>query len=284
MPKIPSGKYFIGTNGEVGFSSDTEGPITEISLSAFEIDATTVTNQEFQKFVNNTGYQTEAERFGWSFVFHYFLDEALKFKSPSVPNLRWWHAVEGADWRHPEGPNSKITDRMDYPVVHVSRNDALAYCRWARKRLPTEAEWEVAAKGGTENVKFPWGDIGTVPGPEYCNVWQGDFPFENDLSDGFAGTAPAKHYDSNGYGCYQMIGNIWEWCLNPAQIPLADFKNNDSDYYWENHQSIDDNAYAIKGGSFLCHPSYCKRYRIAARNKNTGMSSANNMGFRCVTR
>lgn len=282
MIVIPEGTYLIGTDSPDGFAADKEGPRIQLTLSAFQIDETSVTNAQFQRFVQATGYVTEAEKFGWSFVFHYFLDEETKQRARLVPNMSWWYAVEAADWWHPEGPNSLISDRMDHPVVQVSRNDAIAYCRWAGKRLPTEAEWEVAAKGGTDYEKYPWGNDLLKEDCYHCNIWQGEFPFQNDLSDGYAGTAPAKHYEPNGYGCYQMIGNVWEWCLNPARIELSEFQSHASAFFLKNFQQQDDNMYATRGGSFLCHQSYCKRYRIAARNGNSGMSAANNMGFRCV--
>lgn len=282
MLQVPEGLYEIGTNGTDGFLADREGPKISIDLPGYMMDETTVTNASFGEFVVATGYTTEAEHFGWSFVFHYFLDEATKNRSRLVPNMSWWYAVEGADWRHPEGPLSSLKGRMDHPVVQVSRNDAVAYCQWAGKRLPTEAEWEVAAKGGTTREKYPWGTE-LLEGSQYhCNIWQGSFPLTNELSDGYAGTAPAKHYDPNGYGIYQMIGNVWEWCSNPARIDLADFQTKSGKYFWQNFQTADDGLYAIRGGSFLCHQSYCKRYRIAARNGNSGMSAANNIGFRCI--
>lgn len=282
MKLIPGGRYIIGTNGIDGVPTDYEGPAVTIELPSFEIEATTVTNQAFAEFVDSTGYVTEAEKFGWSFVFHYFLDEATKAASKIAPNLPWWYAVDGADWRHPEGPNSTILERMDHPVVQVSRNDAIAYCQWANKRLPNEAEWEVAAKGGTEYDKYPWGEDLLAEGRYHCNIWQGNFPLDNDLSDGFANTAPVETYEPNNYGCYQMIGNVWEWCSNPARIGLREFLETSADDFWVQHQSVNDDTYAMRGGSFLCHQSYCKRYRIAARNGNTGMSASNNIGFRCA--
>lgn len=282
MLQIPKGAYLIGTNSGDGFPADREGPQVLIEHPAFLIDATTVTNRDFAAFVEETGYMTEAEKFGWSFVFHYFLSRKTRQQSRLVPNMAWWYAVAGADWSHPEGIDSTIIERMDHPVVQVSRNDAIAYCRWAKKRLPTEAEWEIAAKGGTDFEKYPWGTELLAGEGYHCNIWQGDFPKTNTLADGFANTAPAKWYEPNGYGLYQPIGNVWEWCSNPAGIDLKEFQIKDSQYYWRRFQIIDDGRYAIRGGSFLCHQSYCKRYRIAARNGSSGMSAANNLGFRCV--
>lgn len=282
MITIPQGCYQIGTDKGNGFINDNEGPKITIHLPEFLIDKTTVTNSDFKTFVDETGYITETEKFGWSFVFHYFLSDETKRNSQTVPGLKWWYAVRGADWRHPEGLDSTIEERMDHPVVQISRNDAIAYCLWANKRLPTEAEWEIAAKGGTSFEKYPWGENFLENDRYHCNIWQGNFPLENSLEDGFANTAPAKYYEPNGYGLYQTIGNIWEWCLNPARIDLDEFTKNNSNFFWENYQQIDDNSYATRGGSFLCHQSYCRRYRIAARNGNTGMSAANNLGFRCV--
>ncbi|MGX7149973.1 formylglycine-generating enzyme family protein [Enterococcus ureasiticus] len=282
MIQIPQGTYHIGTDSSDGFLADREGPQLAIDHPAFLIDETTVTNQEFKVFADATNYLTEAEQFGWSFVFHYFLSEETKKCSQLVPNMGWWYAVSGADWLHPEGPDSDISARLDHPVVHVSRNDAVAYCLWANKRLPTECEWEIAAKGGSQNEKYPWGEELLADGKHHCNIWQGAFPKDNTTADGFNNTAPAKWYEPNAYGLYQPIGNVWEWCSNPARIDLNEFQKKDSRSFWENYQTIDDGTYATRGGSFLCHQSYCKRYRIAARNGNTGMSAANNLGFRCV--
>ena len=284
MIKVPSGEYEIGTNAKDGFESDKEGPKTKVYVEEFQIDETSVTNEEFSLFIKETGYVTEAEAFGWSFVFHFFLSEETKRISTLVPNMANWYAVPEANWRQPEGRGTTIDERMTHPVVHISRNDALAFCRWSGKRLPTEIEWEIAAKGGTTFDKYPWG-ANLLEGSTYhCNIWQGDFPLTNTLDDGFASTAPAAYYEPNGYGIYQMIGNVWEWCLNPSRIDLEVFKRCDNDFFWERFQGVDDNMYATKGGSFLCHQSYCKRYRIAARNQNSGMSSANNIGFRCIKR
>lgn len=282
MILIPAGSYLIGTNTKDGFEADQEGPQLAIEMPSFEIDACTVTNTEFAEFISATSYQTDAERFGWSFVFHYFLSDVTKSISQRVPHMAWWYAVPYADWQHPEGPDSTIENRMTHPVVQVSRNDALAYCRWAGKRLPTEAEWEIAAKGGTSYEKYPWGADFLAGGRYHCNIWQGNFPTDNNCADGFTNTAPAKYYTPNGYGLYQVIGNVWEWCSNPARIPLKEFRQYNSQYFSDKFQDVDDAVYATRGGSFLCHESYCKRYRIAARNGNSSMSAANNLGFRCV--
>lgn len=279
---VPAGKYLLGSSQTAGFDADKEGPPCLIELSNFEIGATTVTNEQFAAFVAQTGYVTEAEKFGWSFVFHYFVSPAVKKVSQTVPNLAWWYAVKGADWRHPEGPDSSLAKRMDHPVVQVSRNDAVAFCQWAGLQLPTEAQWEAAAKGLTNFERYPWGNDFLLDGRHHCNIWQGNFPLSNTKEDGFTNTAPAKYYEPNGLGLYQVIGNVWEWCSNPARIDLTVFQQQDAQYFWKNYQQIDDQYYATRGGSFLCHQSYCKRYRIAARNGNSAMSAANNLGFRCV--
>ncbi len=280
MKQIPGGTYLIGTNRPDGFIQDREGPQVQVTLPTFWIAETTVTNQRFAAFVAATNYRTDAARFGWSYVFDYFIDE--KIPAERVPGLQSWRAVPGADWQHPEGPQTTIHTRLDHPVVHVSRNDALAYCRWSNKRLPTEAEWEVAAKGGTSYTRYPWGEEFFKDGQHHCNIWQGNFPTSNTQEDGFANTAPVKTFAPNGYGLYQMIGNVWEWCANPRAIPLSDFQTISGQTYWQKYQSCDDQQYAMRGGSFLCHASYCKRYRIAARNGNSAMSTSNNVGFRCV--
>lgn len=281
MALIRGGTYELGTDDKLGFSIDNENSLVQITLKDFYIDKTPVTNKDFEEFVKATGYVTESEEFGWSFVFHSLMDENTKQNSAQVQKTPWWFAVEGAYWKKPEGTNSSIEERMDHPVVHVSQNDAIAYCEWAGKRLPTEAEWEVAAKGGTKNTLYPWGNEKNPNGKFYANVWQGKFPYENDQLDGYLGTAPVETYIPNGYGLYQVIGNVWEWCSNPARINFENFQYKDGDFYW-NQLKKDDKDYAIKGGSFLCHPSYCKRDRISARNGNSASSASSNLSFRCV--
>ncbi len=278
MRLIAVSDFIMGTTDADGWAADGEGPVRPITLQPFHIDACCVTNEEFNTFVNATAYKTEAERFGWSFVFHLFLSRAqLANVRQRVVGSEWWCRVEGAGWRHPEGPGSTIKQRWDHPVVHVSWTDAVAYAAWAGKRLPTEAEWECAARGGLVQKRYAWGDEFMPDGRHRCNIWQGIFPTQNTAEDGHAGTAPAKSFKPNGYGLYNVAGNVWEWChdwfspdfhvngprRDPLGPPTGDRK-------------------VVRGGSYLCHDSYCNRYRVAARTANTPDSSSGNTGFRCV--
>lgn len=268
----------MGTDTDEGFPEDGEGPVREVTVDSFYVDQTVVTNKEFSKFVKATNYKTEAEQFGWSFVFHKFLPPKLTNKDlPSPKDTSWWKGVEGAYWKNPEGPSNSISNRMNHPVVHVSWNDAIAYCKWAGKRLPTEAEWEFAARGGLKQKKYPWGNELTPGGEHRCNIWQGDFPDHNTEDDGFAGTAPVTSYEPNGFGLYNVAGNVWEWCQDwfSANYPLLRIKDNPQG-------PGTGDVKVIRGGSYLCHHSYCNRYRVAARTANTPDSSTGNMGFRCV--
>ncbi len=278
MVQLSGGKFLMGTNDEGGFPADGEGPVREVTIDSFFIDLTTVTNFQFAKFIKVTNYKTDAEKFGWSFVFYGLLSEKEREAHPKVAQQTpWWYAIHGATWSHPEGKESDINDRMDHPVVHVSWNDAQAYCNWAGKRLPTEAEWEYAARGGLVQKKFPWGDELT-PGDEHrCNIWQGNFPSYNSLDDGYLGTAPAKSFKPNDFGLYNMAGNIWEWCSDWFS---ADFHKTSTRQNPTGPPKGD--AKVMRGGSFLCHQSYCNRYRVAARSSNTIDSSTSNMGFRCA--
>lgn len=278
MIELKGGRFLMGTDDEEGFIDDGEGPVREITLSSFYIDETTVTNFQFSEFVKATGYITEAERFGWSFVFIGLLSEKDKEKNFKVAaQTPWWCAFPEARWNQPEGAGSQITERMNHPVVHVSWNDAMAYCKWSDKRLPTEAEWEYAARGGLAQKKFPWGDNLMQDNVHHCNIWQGKFPDDNSMEDGYFGTAPAKSFAPNNFGLYNTSGNVWEWCNDWFS---ADFHKNGAAFNPEGPAT--GQAKVMRGGSFLCHHSYCNRYRVAARSKNTPDSSCSNIGFRCA--
>ena len=267
----------MGHDLDEGYPDDGEGPMHGVDLSPFWIGSTTVTNEMFAEFVEATGHETEAERYGWSFVFAGFLPDDFP-PTRAVMQTPWWRQVEDSNWRQPEGPHSDLSDRLDHPVVHVSWNDAVAYCLWAGKSLPTEAQWEYAARGGLEQKRYPWGDDREPGGEHLMNVWQGVFPTDNTLEDGFAGTAPAGAFPANGFGLHNMTGNVWEWCLDWFQ-PDAYRTIGGA------HPSgpSEGTHKVMRGGSYLCHESYCYRYRVAARSANTPDSSAGNIGFRCVT-
>lgn len=278
MVFVKGGVFKMGSDSNEGFTEDGEGPVREVLVDSFYVDKTAVTNAQFSSFVKKTGYKTEAEQFGWSYVFHHFVPSHILEKDPPSPQATpWWKGIEGAQWDQPEGPGSNIQQRMDHPVVHVSWNDAIAYCKWANKRLPTEAEWEYAARGGLEQKKYPWGDDLLVEQTHQCNIWQGDFPDHNTEEDGFSGTAPVTSFKPNGYGLYNVSGNVWEWCHDwfNSSYPLLRIKDNPSGPGGGDEK-------VIRGGSYLCHKSYCNRYRVAARTANTPDSSTGNMGFRCV--
>ncbi|SEO52637.1 formylglycine-generating enzyme family protein [Paenibacillus sp. OV219] len=278
MVHLAGGSFLMGTDDSEGFPADGEGPIREVTLEPFYMDPCAVSNAEFARFIDETGYATETEQFGWSFVFHALVSpETAKKVVSVVQSTPWWWVVQGADWRHPEGPDSDIASRLDHPVAQVTWKDAEAYCRWAGKRLPTEAEWEYAARGGLMQKRYPWGDELKQGGEHRCNIWQGKFPTKNHASDGYVGTSPVNAYLPNGYGLYNMSGNVWEMCSDwfspndhltgPRHNPKGPAKGT---------------AKSMRGGSFLCHKSYCNRYRVAARSSNTPDSSSSNIGFRCA--
>ncbi len=283
MVRLEGGAFLMGTDSDERWEADGEGPVREVRLYSFYIDACAVTNAQYEAFVQATGYTTDAERFGWSFVFRNLLPKKYADRLASknaVPGLGWWIAVPGACWRRPEGERSNLKGRMDHPVTHVSWNDAVAYCRWAGKRLPTEAEWEYAARGGLVQKLYPWGDELTPRGGHRCNIWQGKFPERDTAEDGYAGTCPVDAFEPNGFGLHNVSGNVWEWTHDwfDPQWHVADRPETR-----DNPFGPETGTHKLqKGGSFLCHRSYCNRYRVAARTGNTPDSSTSNAGFRCV--
>lgn len=273
--KIPGGTALIGTASPI-IIEDEEGPLRRKTVTQFEMAQTAVTNAEFGRFVEDTGYVTEAERYGWSFVFWSYISESL-MPTKGVQGLEWWRRVDGANWRDINGPST--TDdcfHNEHPVVHVSWNDARAYAAWVGGRLPSELEWEHAARGGLDDVPFPWGNDEPDDNKTFlCNIWQGQFPHQNTEADGYRATAPAQSFDVNGYCLYNMVGNVWEWIEDPfvirSQKKTAKARRAATTGYR-----------IIKGGSYLCHKSYCYRYRIAARSGNSPDSTTSHMGFRVV--
>ncbi|MFD7024943.1 formylglycine-generating enzyme family protein [Promicromonospora sukumoe] len=275
---VPAGRFTMGDSSGDRNPGDGETPRHEVSLDAFEIDATTVTNADFARFVGETGYRTEAETFGFSAVFHLAVEADPADIMGQAEGTPWWFGVRGADWAHPGGPRSDVEGCEDHPATHVSWNDAVAYCAWAGRRLPTEAEWEYAARGGIDGAKYPWGDTEVDDGGWRANIWQGTFPRDNTLDDGWLTTAPVRTFEPNGYGLWQPVGNVWEWCQDwfdpgfyehsPAANPTGPDRGG---------------MRVLRGGSYLCHISYCNRYRNSARSSNTPDSSMGNAGFRTVS-
>jgi sulfatase modifying factor 1 len=275
---IGAGLFLMGdANGDEN-PADGETPVHEVQTGAYSIDATSVTNNDFARFVDATQHRTEAEIYGYSAVFHLAVEAERCDILSRAPGTPWWFGVRGADWRHPGGPESGIAALGDHPVVHVSWNDAMAYCAWTGRRLPTEAEWERASRGGLDGQRFPWGNSLLADNDGWqSNIWQGRFPESNTLNDGYLTTAPVRSFKPNAFGLWQTVGNVWEWC--------SDWYS--AGYY---HQSprVDPNGpdsgtgRVLRGGSYLCHDSYCNRYRNSARSSNTPDSSMGNGGFRTV--
>ena len=276
MVLLEGGEFLMGNDGPSAYPGDGEGPPRRIRLEPFRMDRHALSNAEFAAFVEDTEHVTEAERFGWSFVFAGLLPDDFP-PTRGAAHAPWWRQVEGADWRRPEGPPSNLDGRMDHPVLHVSWNDAQAYCEWAGKRLPSEAEWEYAARGGLEEKVFPWGDDREPGGEHRMNVWQGAFPRENTCADGFYGTCPVDAFPANGYGLHNMTGNVWEWC---ADWYSPDFHTRDRRANPQGPRRGTNRS--TRGGSYLCHHSYCRRYRVAARNALEPESTTGNTGFRCA--
>jgi len=276
MATIPAGRFLMGTDDPRGYADDGEGPPHPVELDAFAIGVHTVTNAEYAAFADDTSYRTTAEELGSSFVFAGLLPRGFP-PTPAVAAAPWWREVAGADWRHPEGPQSSVQDRGSHPVVHVSWYDALAYCEWAGLRLPTEAEWERAARGPQDGHHFPWGDEREPGGEHRMNVFQGRFPQRDTGDDGWVGTCPVGSFPANDFGLFETTGNVWEWCSDwfstdayrraPLRSPVGPRKGSTK---------------VMRGGSYLCHESYCWRYRVDSRSSNTPDSSAGNVGFRVV--
>lgn len=304
MVLIPAGNFEMG--GDNNQAGEDEYPKHKVLLDAFYMDITEVTNSQFKKFVDATGYITTAERKpDWQ--------ELKKSVPPNTPKphdsllvaaslvfsqttspvdlndySQWWRWVKGADWKHPQGPKSNITGKDNFPVVHVSWDDAMAYCKWAGKRLPTEAEWEWAARGGLINNIYPWGNEPVNSGVPKTNSWEGKFPYQNDQKDRFLKAAPVKSFKANRYGLYDMSGNVWEWCSDwydynyykslvgkETKNPKGATRSNDPDDPFTPKRSL-------KGGSFLCNDSYCSGYRVARRMKSSPDTGLEHTGFRCV--
>jgi len=211
MASLPDGEFLMGSEDRLAYPDDGEGPVRRVRMSSFRIDVFAVTSADFSRFVDDTGYVTEAERLGWSLVFAGLLPDGF-LPLRGVGRAPWWRQIEGAYWRHPEGPGSSVAGREDHPVVHVTWNDARAFATAVGKRLPTEAEWEYAARGGLESEPYPWGAELEPGGEHRMNLWQGTFPRRNTGADGYEGTCPVGAFPSNGYGLYNMTGNTWEWC------------------------------------------------------------------------
>ena len=273
---LPAGRGLVGTNFPL-LSMDGESPLRQVAIQAFEIDPFAVTNCWFEKFVEATGYKTDAEQYGWSVVFHDHLEAPEG--QPRVANAQWWVRVDGACWNRPTGGSSNVDGLEGHPVTHISWNDANAFAQWAGGRLPREAEWEYAARAGQGDVRYPWGDEEPEDLLETyrCNIWQGDFPNTNTAADGYAATAPVDSYAPNPWGLYNMVGNVWEWCSDGFKINSLKRQAK-----LRNKQALKDGEKLLKGGSFLCHRSYCTRYRTAARSGVRADSSAAHTGMRIV--
>jgi formylglycine-generating enzyme len=292
MVWVPGGQFWMGANDD---TMPDATPAHRVAVDGFWMDRTEVTNAQFEAFVRATGYVTVAERTPSAADYPGAPPEALVagsivFSPPSVPvpltnHLAWWKYVPGADWRHPEGPGSDLAGREDHPVVHVGWDDAVAYARWAGKRLPTEAEWEFAARGGLDRRRYTWGEELRPDGRWRVNNWQGRFPTENTAEDGFLRTAPVASFPPNGYGLYDMAGNVWEWCADwyrPDYYPRSPSRNPRGP-----DSSFDPAEPGVpkrvqRGGSFLCSDLYCTRYLPGSRGKGAPDSGESHVGFRCV--
>jgi sulfatase modifying factor 1 len=259
---IPSGDFMMGNDDVDAIPGDDEGPTHNVTLDAYRIAATTVTNLEFSEFIRATQYVTEAEKFGSSFVFYLQVSiEERNKQRQFISELPWWLSVPFASWQRPEGSGSHIHDRPNHPVVHISWHDAMAYCQWSGTTLPTEEQWERAARGGLIQQRFAWGnELKDMNGLLLCNIFRGVFPHSPE-QDWQPAPIEADKGEPNRFGLFNVCGNVWEWCTGSL---------------------LGDNQ-PLRGGSYLCHDSYCYRYRVAARNSNTASTSASNIGFRVIS-
>lgn len=300
MVWIPGGEFRMGSDNHY----PEEAPAHRVRVNGFWMDKFTVTNRDFARFVEATGYVTLAERPANPEDYPGALPEMLApsstmFKKPSCPvdmsnHFNWWVYVRGANWRSPRGPASTIKKLGDHPVVHVAYEDVEAYCLWAGKELPTEAEWEFAACGGLDGAEYVWGDEFTPDGKHMANTWQGNFPYRNTLDDGYEHTSPVGSFPANGYGLYDMAGNVWEWTTDwyrehgKITSPCCTLDNPRGGTLEESFDprqpSIEVARRVTKGGSHLCAPNYCRRYRPAARMSQPVDTSISHLGFRCIVR
>jgi sulfatase modifying factor 1 len=306
MVWIPGGEFTMGTDGQLGWAD--EKPAHRVRVAGFWMDQTDVTNAQFRKFVEATNYVTTAEK-------PVDVEEILRQSRPGTPKpppekllpgslvfqpttkpvddlgdfSQWWHWTPGANWRHPEGPGSSLDGRENHPVVQVSWDDASAYAKWAGNRLPTEAEWEFAARGGLDNKPYAWGDDTPSDTNIHANIWQGEFPYKNTALDGYIRTSPVKSFAANGFGLYDMSGNVWQWCSDWYQVDLYRRRANQGvavnpkgpEKSFDPRQPYSP-LRVQKGGSFLCSDSYCTRYRPSARHGCTPDTGMSHIGFRCV--
>ena len=302
MAFVPGGTFLMGSDRHY----PEEAPAHCVAVDDFWIDRHPLTNAEFAHFVRKTSYVTLAERSPDPALYpgaarHLLVPASLVF-SPPRPHVdatdwrQWWQLVPGASWRHPYGPDSSWRGFEDHPVVHIAFQDALAYARWAGKDLPTEAEWEHAARGGLEDAEYAWGEVFAPGGHHMANTWQGRFPHENTALDGFERTSPVRSFPPNGYGLYDMIGNVWEWTCDfyaprhraPAAkaccVPRNPRNSNPADSFDPDLPANGMPRRVIKGGSHLCAPDYCRRYRPAARQAQSIDSPTSHIGFRCIAR
>lgn len=305
MVLIPGGTFSMGAPDPVGMTDGGNDPMPDsrpvhrVYVDGFLMDEHEVTNAEFEKFVKATGYITSAEKKPSADDLpgvdpSLLTAGSVVFKAPGNPvpldnELRWWTYEKGADWKHPEGPSSNIIGKENHPVVHITWEDANAYAKWAGKRLPTEAEWEFASRGGLTGNMFAWGNNFRPEGKWMANSFQGSFPDKNSAEDGFTGTAPVKQFAPNGYGLYDMSGNVWEWCSDYYHV---NYYNELKEKGTAKNPAGPSESYdpfepgtlkkVQRGGSFLCTDQYCTRYMMGTRGKGEWKTSANHVGFRCV--